>query len=430
MKQYNKKNIPLARSLRKNMTPWERKLWYTFLRSYPVRFQRQKAMGEYIVDFYCAKAHLVLELDGSGHYEPEQQRADETRTQSLEKMGLRVLRICNPDVDRDFRGVCEAIDAAVRKSLPQAASLPAPSSEGAGKPDAGRKTIFALGVFDGVHLGHQALVEKCLDLAESNGCAAGAVTFAGHPDALVRGVATPLLNTVSDRHALLSQYGIGRIVTLPFDEELMAMPWQDFLRMLTERHGAAGFVCGEDFRFGHRGQGTARALREYCQERSMPWGIVEDRIYGGVRVSSTHIRALLEAGNVEEATAFLGHPHILTGEVVSGRRIGRTIGVPTANLKLPEGVLCPRLGVYACTAWVDGKGYPAVTNIGTRPTVGGHHVTVEPWILNFAGDLYGKPLTLEFHSFLRPERKFDSLEELKAEIQKNAEQTLEIFEKS
>ena len=131
MKAYNKENIPLAKVLRKNMTPWERKLWYDFLRSYPVRFQRQKAIGNYIVDFYCAKARLVLELDGSGHYTPEQARKDEQRTNELKAMNLAVVRICNLDIDRNFCGICEYVDRLVQNSLPQSALLTAPSSEGA-----------------------------------------------------------------------------------------------------------------------------------------------------------------------------------------------------------------------------------------------------------------------------------------------------------
>ena len=131
MKQYNKANIPLAKELRKNMTPWERKLWYEFLRTYPIRFQRQKAIGNYIADFYCAKAQLVVELDGGGHYTPEQMKADTERTTALESMKVRVIRICNLDIDRNFRGVCEFIDIEVRNSLPQSPSVTAPSSEGA-----------------------------------------------------------------------------------------------------------------------------------------------------------------------------------------------------------------------------------------------------------------------------------------------------------
>ncbi|MBO5892281.1 MAG: endonuclease domain-containing protein [Oscillospiraceae bacterium] len=131
MKNYNKENIPLAKVLRKNMTPWERKLWYDFLRHYPVRFQRQKAIGNYIVDFYCAKARLAIELDGGGHYTAEQARKDELRTIDLVSMELTVVRICNSDIDRNFRGVCEYIDRVTKNSLPQSAALTAPSSEGA-----------------------------------------------------------------------------------------------------------------------------------------------------------------------------------------------------------------------------------------------------------------------------------------------------------
>ena len=131
MKAYNKENIPLAKVLRKNMTPWERKLWYNFLRNYPVRFQRQKAIGNYIADFYCAKARLIIELDGGGHYTPEQAEKDERRTYDLSTMNLTVARICNLDIDRNFCGVCESIDHLVQNSLPQSASLTAHSSEGA-----------------------------------------------------------------------------------------------------------------------------------------------------------------------------------------------------------------------------------------------------------------------------------------------------------
>ena len=131
MKDYNRANIPLAKTLRKNMTPWERKLWYNFLRGYPVRFQRQKAIGNYIVDFYCAKARLVIELDGGGHYTPEQAQKDELRTKELTAQNLTVVRICNLDIDRNFSGVCDYIQSVVCNSLPQSASLTAPSSEGA-----------------------------------------------------------------------------------------------------------------------------------------------------------------------------------------------------------------------------------------------------------------------------------------------------------
>ncbi len=130
MIEYNKSNIPIAKTLRKNMTPWERKLWYRFLRNYPIRFQRQKAIGNYVADFYCAKARIVLELDGSGHYTKEQIQKDEIRTKELQNLNLKVLRICNKDIDQNFFGVCEYIDFAVKGSLPPPRPSAPPSSEG------------------------------------------------------------------------------------------------------------------------------------------------------------------------------------------------------------------------------------------------------------------------------------------------------------
>ena len=147
----------------------------------------------------------------------------------------------------------------------------------------------------------------------------------------------------------------------------------------------------------------------------------------GARISSTRIRSLIEAGEVEAANKLLGHAHVLTGTVVKGKQLGRTIGIPTANLLLPEGIVCPAFGVYACKAIVDGTQYLAVTNVGIRPTVSGEGVTVEPWLLDFDGDLYGKTLVLYFYSFLRPEMRFDSLDALAAEIRRNADQTRQLL---
>ena len=285
------------------------------------------------------------------------------------------------------------------------------------------KFIYALGFFDGVHLGHRALLDDCLELASAADCKPGAVTFLGHPDTLVFGVTPPLINTNDDRRKLLMEFGIQRVVELPFDREMMEMPWQDFLDMLVTQYGAVGFVCGDDFVFGYRGQGNIHRLQEYCRDHGFGCRVVYQVLKDGMVVSSTYIRTLLEAGDVEAAARFLSHPHILSGQVVGGRGIGRTLGIPTANLALPEGLVTLPHGVYACVAVAEGQRYLAVTNIGNRPTVGGHRVTVEPWILDFDADLYGKQLTLEFHKFLRPERKFDSLEELKAQIQLDAEET-------
>lgn len=290
------------------------------------------------------------------------------------------------------------------------------------------KTIYALGFFDGVHLGHQALLRACRELAAAENAQTGAATFTAHPDTLVLHSTPGLINTNSDRERLLSRFGVEKIVSLPFDDAMRCLPWEDFLMKMRREYDAAGFVCGEDFRFGFRGDGNAEKLRRACEGWGIPCAVVPEQTVDGVRISSTHIRELLERGNMRGAVRFLGHPHILTGTVVHGQQLGRRLGIPTANLHLPRGLAIPRFGVYACRVELEGKTYPAVTNIGVRPTVSGVGITVEPWILDYTGDLYGKEITLEFFAFLRPERKFFDLEEMKEEIGHNAQQTRELFD--
>ena len=292
-----------------------------------------------------------------------------------------------------------------------------------------RKRVFALGFFDGVHRGHQALVSSCCRLAWELGCKPAVLTFDNHPDGLVQGKTPVLINTVMDRRLLLRQFGIDTIYTIPFDRETMSMPWQEFFRMLVEDCGAVGIVCGDDFRFGARGEGNGEKLRRACEAEGIRCAIVPEQRLDGVRVSSTHIRALIEGGRMEEAVNFLGHPHILTGVVVPGRHLGHKLGFPTANVLLPEGIICPKHGVYACRTEIGGKSYAAVTNVGSRPTVNGHQVRTESWILDFEGDLYGEEITLAFHAFLRPERCFQNLEELKAAVLLDGEHTREFFQK-
>lgn len=288
------------------------------------------------------------------------------------------------------------------------------------------ETIFALGFFDGVHLGHEALLNKVRQLALAYGCHSGAVTFGTHPDSLVLGQTPGLICTLTDRERLLKAR-LETVITLPFDEGMCRTEWTDFLAMLRRDYGAAGFVCGDDFRFGTKGKGNADSLKAYCAAEKLPCAVVPEQTAEGVRISSTIIRKQLEDGDMATAVRFLGHPYLLTGQVVAGQQLGRRLGIPTANLHFPEELAVPRFGVYACRVKLDGIWHPAVTNIGTRPTVSGRGITVEPWILDYSGDLYGSEITLEFHFFLRPERKFASLAELQAEIRRNASQTREFF---
>lgn len=291
-----------------------------------------------------------------------------------------------------------------------------------------QKTILALGFFDGVHLGHGALLNACRALADEKGVAAGAVTFTSHPDALVSGKDPGLINTPADRERLMRErYRMDTVIALPFDRAMMTMPWQDFFRLLRETYGAVGLVCGHDFRFGSRGAGNAQILRAACGENGMDCVVIPEQKLDGVTISSTHIRRLLELGHMESAKRFLGHPHFLTGQVVQGRKLGHKLGFPTANVLLPEGIVCPRHGVYACKVRLGEEVYSAVTNVGSRPTVQGHQVRTESWILDYEGDLYGRQIVLEFHFFLRPEKKFDSLQKLKEAVLADGARTRNYF---
>ncbi len=290
------------------------------------------------------------------------------------------------------------------------------------------KTVYALGFFDGVHIGHASLLRACREMADELGCGAGVVTFSSHPDTLVQGVTPKLINTARDRDKLLREkFRMDRVISLPFDREMMATSWQEFFRRLVQEFHAAGLVCGEDFRFGHRGQGSSETLLAACREAGIPCIVLPQLKLGGISVSSTHIRNLIEMGLMEHAIHFLGHPHILTGKVVPGHQLGRRLGFPTANLILPPELVAPKYGVYACRCVLDGVSYAAVTNVGTRPTVDGVGVTVEAWILDYTGDLYGREITLQSFKFLRPEIRFPTLADLQQAIRADAEKTKEIL---
>lgn len=289
------------------------------------------------------------------------------------------------------------------------------------------RKIIALGFFDGVHLGHQALLRECRAMADRLQCQAVALTFDRHPKALFLPRQPVLISTVAERQRLLHGYGMDDVYPVTVNAQTMAMPWEDFLERLLQ-DGAVGFVCGGDFRFGKSGAGTAQKLQTICAARGLPCVIVPEQTLDGIRISSTHIRGLIEAGKMEDATRFLGHPYTLTGQVVHGKQLGRTLGVPTANLVLPPELAVPKLGVYVSRCVVDGISYCAVTNIGTRPTVSGTGITVEPWLLDYSGDLYGREIRLECYYFLRPEMKFPDLTALREQIQADAAATRAYFQ--
>ena len=293
-----------------------------------------------------------------------------------------------------------------------------------------QRRVIALGFFDGVHLGHGALLRRVAQRAKELDALPCAFTFDRSPAAALTGRAVPLLTGVDDRTQLMRElYGIREVVVAPF-EVMRQMDWQDFVEQYLQKElGAVHVVAGHDFHFGYKGEGDPRRLGEKCRELGMGCDVIPKVEIDGVAVSSTYIRALVEEGKMERAGWFLGHPHTLSGPVVHGSELGRTLGPPTANLLVPKGVIAPGFGVYATRVHLPDGTHPAVTNVGVRPTVSsqGRAVIVEPWILDYHGDLYGQNIRVEFHARLRPERKFPSLQALRDAIGENAAQTRAYF---
>lgn len=291
-----------------------------------------------------------------------------------------------------------------------------------------RKTVIAMGYFDGIHIGHGALLNKAKERAAALGAEPAVLTFDNHPDTFVKKVPVELINSPTDRRFIIGKYyDIHNVFFLHFNEKTMRMPWQDFIEKIIATYGAVHFVVGHDFKFGFKGQGTTEVLKAYCQRHGLGCDIIPAVKKEGILISSTYIRSLIAAGEMERACEFLGHPHVLTDVIRSGFRIGRTMEAPTINMRFQENVIIPHRGVYATKVLLADGEHMAVTNVGTRPTFNGERVTVETNILSFDGDLYGQNCCVEFYSFLRPEFKFDSPAALMEQIHRDAEKAREFL---
>ena len=294
-----------------------------------------------------------------------------------------------------------------------------------------KKKVIALGFFDGVHLGHQALLRTAVQRAEQLSLTPAVFTFDRSPKEFVSGVQVPLLTTNEERRTTVQRLSpIEEVIIAPFDREMMTMPWVDFVLMLAQKYRAGWLVAGHDFRFGHQNAGTPALLCKKAAQLGMGCDIVPAVTLDGVTVSSTLIRELLREGDAQQAQRFLGYPYAITGEVLHGKGLGRTIGAPTLNVIPAKGLLIPAYGVYATRVTVAGRSYQAVTNVGVRPTVdenGG--VTVESHLLDVNEQLYGRECRVEFLKLLRPEQKFDDLSALQAQIAADVAATRAFFSK-
>ena len=281
---------------------------------------------------------------------------------------------------------------------------------------AGSGRRVAIGTFDGVHLGHREVIRG----------ADTVLTFDPHPLAVLRPEAAPrLIDTFAVKRDLIAELGVKELVVIPFDRELAALEAEEFVQqVLVDRLGATHVAVGENFRFGSRARGTPDLLRASGEFETRVAALVEVE---GETVSSSHIRGLVAAGEVDVAARFLGRPFILEGEVVAGDRRGRELGMPTANIVPDERFVCPGHGVYAATA----SGHAAAVNVGVRPMFEtGLGLLVEPYLIDFEGDLYGQVLRVAFLERLRGERRFDSTEELVDQMWQDVEMARAIAERA
>lgn len=288
--------------------------------------------------------------------------------------------------------------------------------------------VLTIGVFDGVHRGHQHLVHQVTARARDRGCLSAALTFAQHPQAVLGIDRGPIyLTTVEEKLTLLRELGLDLRLLLHFDQSVADMSARQFVARLRQRLNLCELWIGPDFALGRRREGTLPLLQEIGREQGFLVRVVPPFVADGEVVSSTLIRQKLMSGDIRSATRFLGRYPRLTGPVVQGARRGRTLGFPTANVELPDNIVLPADGVYATCAHLGDRTYQAVTNIGVRPSFDNGHRTIEAHLLDFSADIYGQVVSLEFVDRLRGETRFINVDGLIDQIRQDIERTRDIL---
>jgi len=287
----------------------------------------------------------------------------------------------------------------------------------------GRDMLLAVGVFDGVHLGHRHLIAQLAEQARREDLLSGVVTFRQHPrEVLSPGTGLPYLTSVARREALLREAGAEEVVSLSFTPELARLAARDFVILLKRHLRMRGLVIGPDFALGRGREGNAAALRRLGEELGFRVTAVSPMTISGEVVSSTAIRTALAGGDMRRVSRLLGRPFSLEGTVTTGAGRGAGLGFPTANLDMDRSQALPPDGVYATWACVGGENHQSMTNIGTSPTFGENERTVEVFLLDYRGSLYGQDLKIDLMERLRDEKRFDTVDELKKQIAEDVEQ--------
>lgn len=280
------------------------------------------------------------------------------------------------------------------------------------------KTVVALGNFDGVHKGHQALISRTVQAAQGAGLKSAVFTFSNHPKNIEPDQA-PVKSILyfDEKAAIMEHLGVDYLFNLPFDQKIRTMEPMDFIdEILLGKFNMKQAYCGFNYRFGYKAGGTPEVLMREGIKKGFGIHVLEPFRIDGQLVSSTFIRSLIAEGKVDQCMKYMGRNYAIGGEVVVGNRIGRTIGFPTSNLIIDESMVTPSNGVYVTYCIYNGTPYPSITNVGVKPTIGDYKKNVETHIFNFNKELYGKTIRVEFLEKTRDERKFTSVEELSKQI--------------
>lgn len=282
-----------------------------------------------------------------------------------------------------------------------------------------KKSVVALGTFDGFHRAHRRLFKKAKGYAIAHGLAWGALLFVQSPKEVLQHQKNELLTTTEEKLALLHR--VDFVYLQEFDREFMELSCREFVLFLKERLNAAAVCAGFNYRFGYKAQGDAALLKELCAEQGIEVIILERQTDCGQQISSTAVRDYIRVGRVDEAKRLLGRSFSITGKVVRGFQNGQKMGFPTANVEYEPHRMIPKRGVYAGITVVDGEQYLSVINVGTNPTFDGKQVTVETHILDFDRDIYDQTITVKFRTFLREDQKFSNIDQLTRQIQRDVE---------
>ncbi|MBQ8094552.1 MAG: bifunctional riboflavin kinase/FAD synthetase [Clostridia bacterium] len=295
----------------------------------------------------------------------------------------------------------------------------------------GGETAIAFGMFDGVHLGHRRLIETTCRAANEMGLSRVVFTFSNHPLSIIRPDCIPdQVDTRQEKLQDIAGCGPDAVILRPFDESFAGLSAEQFIDEIQKTMHPRVFVIGFNYTFGAKGLGKAEDMLRLGSRYGIETRIVDRVEIDGETVSSSRIRSALQEGNIALANTMLGRPYRIEGLVESGKHLGRTLGFPTANLSFPEGKLLPRYGVYGCMAHISGRQYPAAVNVGIHPTAPEGKPTIEAFLIDYPGaSLYDSDLTLEFYYFIRPEKRFDSLEDLRDEVLRNCGQVAGLFSK-